>query len=151
VNTNILFQNPADLTTPLLAVFAVDTATGPGATPTLALLTTSSAIHAAAAPWLASQEFKATLGETLLLHAPAGLKAERLLLVGLGNAKTLSIHEARKAAGTAVRFCKPRDLHALAIAFPESDALTGTLTARAAKTSPSTRSPSSARHMRRNW
>ena len=129
MNTRILFQNPADFITPLLAVFAVDTASGPDATPML--LAISDAIAKAAAPWLSSQEFKATLGETLLLHAPAGIKAERLLLVGLGKASSLSIHEVRKGAGTAVRFCKPRDLHELAIAFPESDALAGTLTARA--------------------
>ena len=129
MNTHLLFQNPADLATPLLAVFAVDTASGPDATP--ALLTTSDTIAKAAAPWLASQEFKATLGETLLLHAPAGVKAERLLIIGLGKADPLSIHEVRKGAGTAVRFCKPRDLHALAIAFPESDILPAGLTARA--------------------
>jgi len=121
VNTNLLFQNPADLATPLLAVFAVDTSTGPDATP--ALLTTSSAITAVAAPWLASQEFKATIGETLLLHTPSGLKAERLLIIGLGKAKSLTIHEARKGAGAAVRFCRPRGLHELAIAFPESESL----------------------------
>jgi leucyl aminopeptidase len=131
VNTRILFQNPADLATPLLAVFAVDTASGPDATPAPALLTTSEAINKAAAPWLASQEFKAILGETLLLHAPAGLKAERLLLVGLGKTGSLSIHEARKGAGVAVRFAKPRGLHELAIAFPEADALPASLTARA--------------------
>ena len=58
-----------------------------------------------------------------LLHAPAGLKAERLLLVGLGKAKTLSINEVRKGAGTAVRACKPRGVRELAIAFPEDRAL----------------------------
>jgi leucyl aminopeptidase len=131
VNTRILFQNPSDHTTPLLAVFAVDTATIPDATPTPALLTTSDVIAGAASPWLASQEFKATLGETLLLHAPAGVKAERLLLIGLGKASSLSIHEVRKGAGSAVRFCKPRGLQELAITFPESYALTGGLTARA--------------------
>jgi leucyl aminopeptidase len=131
VNTRILFQNPADHPTPLLTVFAVDITTAPDAQPSPTLLTTSSAISAAAAPWLGSQEFKATLGETLLLHAPAGLKAERLLLVGLGNAASLSIHEVRKGAGAAVRFSKPRGLHELVIAFPESDALPGNLTARA--------------------
>jgi leucyl aminopeptidase len=123
VKTRILFQNPADLATPLLALFAVDTATGPDATPAPALLSTTDSIAKAAVPWLASQEFKAALGETLLLHAPAGVKAERLLLVGLGKANSLSIHEVRKGAGTAVRFCKPRGLRELAIAFPEDRAL----------------------------
>ncbi len=72
---------------------------------------------------LASGEFKATLGETLLLHAPNGLKAERLLIVGLGKAKTLSVDEVRKGAGTAVRSAKPRGVREMAIAFPEDHAL----------------------------
>ena len=72
---------------------------------------------------LASGEFKATLGETLLLHAPDGLKAERLLIVGLGKAKGLSIDEVRKAAGAAVRAAKPRGIRELTIAFPEDHAL----------------------------
>jgi leucyl aminopeptidase len=131
VNTRLLFQNPSDHPTPLLTVFAVDTATGSDATPSPVLLTTSDAISKAAALWLASQEFKATLGETLLLHAPAGVKAERLLLIGLGKAMPLSIHEVRKGAGTAVRFCKPRGIHELSIAFPERGVLTNGLTARA--------------------
>ena len=72
---------------------------------------------------LASGEFKATLGETLLLHAPNGLKAERLLVVGLGKAKTLSVDEVRKGAGTAVRAAKPLGVREMAIAFPEDHAL----------------------------
>ena len=92
----------------MLAVFAVDIAVGKDAEPLPALLTTSDAVTNAAAKVLASGEFKATLGETLLLHAPNGLKAERLLIVGLGKAKTLSVDEVRKGAGTAVRAAKPR-------------------------------------------
>jgi len=105
VTTRLLFHNPADHPTPLLAVFAVDITTTPDGQPSPALLTTTDAIAKAAEPWLASQEFKAALGETLLLHAPAGTKAERLLIVGLGKAKSLTIHEVRKGAGAAVRFC----------------------------------------------
>ncbi len=123
MNTRLHFHNSADHATPLLAVFAVDISAGPASPASAALLITSDAIAKAAEPWLASQEFKATLGETLLLHAPTGIKAERLLIVGLGKAKSLSIHEIRKVAGTAVRFCKPRGLHELSIAFPEDHAL----------------------------
>jgi len=123
MTTRLLFHNPADHPTPLLAVFAVDITTTPDGLPSPALLTTSDAIAKAAEPWLTSQEFKATLGETLLLHAPSSTKAERLLIIGLGRAKSLSIHEVRKGAGTAVRFCKPRGIHELAIAFPEDRAL----------------------------
>ncbi|HTD96183.1 MAG TPA: leucyl aminopeptidase, partial [Edaphobacter sp.] len=98
-------------------------ATGESEEPLPALLVTSDAVTNAAAKVLASGEFKAALGETLLLHAPNGLKAERLLIVGLGKAKTLSVNEIRKGAGTAVRAAKPLSLRDMAIAFPEDHAL----------------------------
>ncbi len=123
MNTKLLFQDPAGLATPLLTVFAVDIATSKDALPSPALLTTSDAIAGVAAPWLTSGEFKAAANETLLLHAPANLRAERLLIVGLGKAASLTAHEVRKGAGVAVRFCKPRGLHDLAFSFPEDRAL----------------------------
>jgi leucyl aminopeptidase len=107
----------------MLAVFAVDIAVGKDAEPLPALLTTSDAVANAAAKVLATGEFKATLGETLLLHAPGGLKAERLLVVGLGKAETLSVDEVRKGAGAAVRAAKPLGVRDVAIAFPEDHAL----------------------------
>src|ERR1700742_3368960 len=106
MDTKLLFQDSAGFQTPMLAVFAVDIAVGKDADPLLALLTTSDAVTNASAKVLASGEFQATLGETRLLHAPNGLKAERLLIVGLGNVKTLSVDEVRKAAGAAVRAAK---------------------------------------------
>ena len=123
MDTKLLFQDAAGFQTPMLAVFAVDIALGKDAEPLLALLTTSDAITNAAARVLASGEFKATLGETLLLHAPGGLKAERLLIVGLGKSKSLSVHQVRQGAGTAVRAAKPLALMDMAIAFPEDHAL----------------------------
>jgi leucyl aminopeptidase len=123
MDTKLLFQDAAGFQAPLLAVFAVDIAVGKDAEPLPALLTTSDAVTNAAAKVLASGEFKATLGETLLLHAPNGLKAERLLIVGLGKAKNLSVDEARKGAGTAVRSAKPIGAREVAIAFPEDHAL----------------------------
>ena len=123
MNTKLLFQDPAAFATPLLAVFAVDIANGKDATPSPALLTTSDAIAGAAAPWLASGEFKAGLAETLLLHRPDGMKAERLLVIGLGRAASLSANEIRKGAGVAVRFAKPRAIRDVALAFPEDRAL----------------------------
>ena len=90
MDTKLLFQDTASFTVPMLAVFAVDIATAKEADPLPALLNTSNAVARAAAKVMASGEFKATLGEALLLHAPAGLKAERLLLVGLGKIKELS-------------------------------------------------------------
>lgn len=123
MDTSLLFQDAAGFTTPLLAVFAVDVATGKDADPLVALLTTSDAVSNAAAPMLATGEFRATLGEVLLLHRPDGLKAERLLVIGLGKAKNLSVDAVRKAAGTAARAAKPRGVREIAIAFPEDHAL----------------------------
>ncbi len=123
MHTELAFQDASTLATPLLAVFAVDIATAKDAPPMPALLTTSDAISKAAARFLASGEFKAASNETLLLHAPAGVKAERLLIVGLGRAKLLAVDDVRKGAGTAVRSAKPRGIRSLAIAFPEGHAL----------------------------
>ena len=123
MDTKLLFEDPAQSAAPMLAVFAVDIATGKDADPLPVLLSTSDAVAKAAAKVLGTGEFKAGIGETILLHSPAGLKAERLLLVGLGKAKTLSGDEVRKGAGTAVRAAKPLGLREMAIAFPEDHAL----------------------------
>ncbi len=123
MDTKLLFQDAVGFQTPMLAVFAVDVATGKDSDPLPALLTTSDAVTDAVAKVLASGEFKASLGETLVLHAPSGLKAERLLVVGLGKAKELSVDEVRKGAGTAVRAAKPLGVREMAIAFPEDRAL----------------------------
>ena len=123
MTTKLFFHDPATFASPLLAVFAVDIATGKDATPSPALLSTSDGLANAAAPWLASGEFKATLGETLLLHSPSGVKAERMLIVGLGKAAALTPHELRKGAGVAVRYARPRNLREVAIACPEDTAL----------------------------
>ena len=123
MDTKLLFQDAAGFATPLLAVFAIDIAIGKDADPLPALLTTSDAITNAAQRVISSGEFKAANGEILLLHAPSGLKAERLLLVGVGKAKNLSTDELRKAAGTAIRSAKPRGMRYVTIAFPEDHAL----------------------------
>lgn len=123
MDTKLLFQDAAGFQTPILAVFAVDIASGKDAEPLPALLTTSDAITNAASKVLASGEFTCKPGETLLLHAPSGLKAERLLIVGIGKAKTLSLDELRKGAGVAVRSAKPKGIREMAIAFPEDHAL----------------------------
>ncbi len=121
MDSKLIFGDVAGVQTPMLAVFAVDLATGKDAEAMPVLLTTSDAVTRAASAMRG--EFKATLGETMLLHAPAGLKAERLLVVGLGKAKALSIEAVRKGAGTAVRAAKPRGIREVAIAFPEDHAL----------------------------
>jgi leucyl aminopeptidase len=123
MTSKLLFQDPAGVATSLLVVFAVDIATGKDGQPSPALLTTSDALAAAAAPWLASGEYKAGLAEPMLLRRPEGLRAERLLIIGLGKACSLTANELRKAAGVAIRIARPRAHRDLALVFPEDRAL----------------------------
>jgi len=121
MDTKLLFGKAESLATPVLAIFAVDRQTDKNAEPQPTLLTASTEIQTAARTLLASGEFKAALGEVALLHTPAGLKAERLLLVGLGKAKDLSPGALRKGAGTAVRAALARAVRSLAVALPETN------------------------------
>ncbi|MGC1462385.1 MAG: leucyl aminopeptidase [Terracidiphilus sp.] len=134
MRTELTFANLSGIKTEMLAVLAVDaeTAKGPDAKPEPVLLTTDKAVKAAAAAVLGSGEFKAGANETLLIHAPAGLAAKRLLIVGLGKQAKTSVHNIRNAAGTAVRFTKPRRIRELAFALPEAEGLPLEACARAA-------------------
>ncbi len=127
MKTNLISALSSDVETELLAVFAVDANTDKAAKPDVRLLVADNAPAEAAKAVLDGGEFKAEACETLLLHAPAGLKARRLLIVGLGKAAKLTIHEVRKGAGIAVRFAKPRGLRDLAIAVPVANGLEANL------------------------
>jgi leucyl aminopeptidase len=122
MRTELSFAHPAGIETELLAVAAVDTQTSkaPGSKPEPVLLTTDEAVRAAAAAVLASGEYKAGANETLLLHAPAGLKAKRLVIVGLGKQAKATVHSLRQAAGTVIRFAKPRGIREVTFALPKS-------------------------------
>ena len=134
MKTELSFANLAGTETELLAVTAADaqTAKGLDAKPAPVLLTSDEGVKAAAATMLESGEFKAGANETVLLHAPAGLKAKRLLIVGLGKQAKVTVQSVRGAAGTAVRFTKPRGIRELVFALPELDSLAGGASARAA-------------------
>jgi leucyl aminopeptidase len=134
MKTQLSFASLSAIDTELMAVLATDTQTekGPDAKPAPVLLTSDAAVKAAAASVLASGEFKAGANEALLLHAPAGLKARRLLIVGLGKQTKTTLHSVRNAAGTATRFTKPRGIRELVFALPESESLPAAGAARAA-------------------
>src|SRR6185312_15882144 len=108
MESKLLFGDPIAFALPALAVFAADRQTDKAGDPQPFLLTTSPAIEAAARALLASGEFKASLGEVAVLHAPAVVKAERLLVVGVGRGTDVLSDVLRKAAGTAVRAAKSR-------------------------------------------
>src|SRR5580658_2971157 len=123
MKTELIFSNLSGIEAELLAVLAGDsqTAKGPDAKPAPVLLTGDETVKAAVAAVLVSGEFKGGVNETLLLHAPAGLKAKRLLLVGVGKLAKATAHSVRTAAGTAVRFAKPRGIREVTLALPRVD------------------------------
>src|SRR5580692_1100950 len=123
MRTELSFASLAGIQTELLAVLAINTQTAKGsdAKPTPMLLTADPGVTAAAAAVLASGEYRAGANETLLLHSPAGLAARRLLIVGLGKQAKVTVHSVRNAAGTAVRFTKPRGIRELAFTLPETE------------------------------
>src|SRR5436305_12874587 len=125
MRTELCFAPLAQVETELLAVTAADTqsAKGPDFKPQPSLLIGDEAVKAAAAAVLGSGEFKAGTNETVLIHAPAGLRAKRLLIVGLGKQAKATVHSVRNAAGTAVRYTKPRGIRELVFALPTSGEL----------------------------
>ncbi len=133
MRAELKFAPLSEIQTELLAVLAADTQTAKGADakPAPVLLTADEKVKSAAAQVLASGEFKAGANEAVLLHAPAGLAAKRLLIVGLGKQSKAAVYGVRNAAGTAVRYAKPRGIRELAIALPTADGLDAAQSARA--------------------
>jgi leucyl aminopeptidase len=139
MRTEISFAPAAGVATEMLAVLAADTQTEKGrdSKPQPILLTADVAVQAAAASVLATGEYKGGANETVLLHAPAGIAAKRLLIVGLGKLAKATAHSVREAAGTAVRFAKPRGIREVTLAvhssaLPSSEGLPGAAVTRAA-------------------
>ena len=60
--------------------------------------------------------------EMTLLHAPAGVKAARLLLVGAGKREQFNAATLRKVAGAALRYLKSRCAHKVVFLVREGDA-----------------------------
>ncbi|HTC91840.1 MAG TPA: leucyl aminopeptidase [Terriglobales bacterium] len=109
-------SNPAQIETECLAVVSLDH--GEKDKPAARIATEDKAIIDAAAELISSGEVTGKILEAVMLHAPRGLKARRLLIIGGGKAKNFSAYELRKASGTAVRFLKPRGIRKLAFLAP---------------------------------
>jgi leucyl aminopeptidase len=77
-------------------------------------------VQEVAADVIASGEAAGKNLESTLLHHPAKLKAQRLLLLGGGKAKKFSAAELRKVAGAAVRSLKSKKVRNLAVVLPDS-------------------------------
>ncbi len=77
------------------------------------------ALEKAVADLITSGEITGKGFEAVLLHRPQGLKAARLLVIGGGKAKSFSSVELRKAAGTAIRYLKPKMIKSCAFVLPD--------------------------------
>jgi leucyl aminopeptidase len=67
-------------------------------------------------------ELTGKLLEFTLIHAPAGLKAARLLVVGAGKREQFNSAVLRKVAGAALRYLKSRSVKNFALLVREGDA-----------------------------
>src|SRR5438874_1539578 len=72
-----------------------------------------------------SGELTGKMLEFTLVHAPAGLKAVRLLLVGAGKREQFSSAALRKVSGAALRYLKSRSVKNFAFFVREGDASEG--------------------------
>jgi leucyl aminopeptidase len=70
----------------------------------------------------ASGELTGKTLEMTLIHAPAGLKAARLLLVGAGKREKFDSAALRKISGSALRYLKSRGVHNFVFAAREDNA-----------------------------
>ena len=121
MKAKLKFAAPSTVIADLLVVLAVDKNTSKEKTAVAepVLLSKDAAVLKAADSILKGGEFKAGCCETLLIHAPQGLQAKRLLIVGLGKTAKATVAEIRKAAGTAVRFAKPRGIREATLVLAE--------------------------------
>jgi leucyl aminopeptidase len=69
-----------------------------------------------------SGELTGKLLESTLVHAPANLKAARLLLIGVGKRDQFNSATLRKVAGVALRYLKTRSVHNFVFALREGGA-----------------------------
>jgi leucyl aminopeptidase len=134
MKTELRFEPVAKLSAELLVVLAADANASKekDASAQPVLLSKDAAIVGAEKPALTSGEYSASASETLLLYAPQELAAKRLLIIGLGKEAKVSVQEIRKAAGTAVRFAKPRGIRQVTFVLPEHASVSLAAGARAA-------------------
>src|SRR6266567_7468068 len=112
----------AEVETECLVTIALDNGSATNGTkqktePKLAVK--DAALEKAVADLITSGEITGKGFEAVLLHRPQGLKAARLLVIGGGKAKSFSSVELRKAAGTAVRYLKPKMIKSCAFVLPD--------------------------------
>jgi len=114
----LITSSPADVETECLVIFALDH--GEKQKSDARLTNRDAALEKAAAELLSTGEVTSKAYEAAMIHRPLGLKAKRLLVVNAGKAKTFTPAELRKAAGSAVRFLKPKMIKSCAFIPPDT-------------------------------
>src|SRR5438270_1832394 len=106
MKTKLNYASVAETAAECIVAVALDHNTDKSkhAKPQVKLANADSALAKAADSALSSGDVTGKALETTLIHAPAGLKAKRLLIIGGGKAAKFSADELRKVAGTAARF-----------------------------------------------
>jgi leucyl aminopeptidase len=126
MKTNLSSSAPSQLETDCLVVVVLDHGEKDKPTP---VVTADTAVRDVAKDVILSGEVTGKMFETTLLHAPAGLKAKRLLLLGGGKAKLFSTSDLRKLAGAAVRTLKAKSIRSFAFVLPEVSVPTAPISA----------------------
>src|SRR3954463_15747947 len=122
MKTKLNYSSVAETAAECIAVVVLDhnADKGKDAKPKVQLANDDKTLISAAEGVIASGDVIAKTLETTLIHAPQGMKAKRLLIIGGGKAAKFSADEMRKIAGTAARFAKSKNLKSIAIAAPEA-------------------------------
>src|SRR6185437_15421165 len=115
---NLSNSNPAEIETECLVAVVLDR--GEKEKTEAYVAAADKTVQAVATDAIASGETAGKSLESTLFHAPAKLKAKRLLLLGGGKAKKSSATDLRKIAGAAVRSLKSKGVRNFAILLPDS-------------------------------
>jgi leucyl aminopeptidase len=108
--------NPSAFETDCLAVVVLDR--GEKDKPAVSIESSDPGVQEAAATVVASGDVTGKMFEATLVHAPAKLKAKRLLLVGGGKANSFSNADLRRVAGAAARTVKGKNIRTFAFVAP---------------------------------
>src|SRR5882724_6379070 len=111
-----LSANPSAFETDCLAVVVLER--GEKDKPAVSVESSDPAVQEAAATVVASGDVTGKMFEATLVHAPAKLKAKRLLLVGGGKANSFSNADLRRVAGAAARTLKGKNIRSFAFVAP---------------------------------
>ena len=118
MNTEFRTDPFAQLACSALAVYSFEGSTNAGGTAEILPTETKALLE----ELRAARELTGKPFECTLVHRPAGLAAQKLLVVGAGKKEKFNGSQLRRVAGTAVRYLRGRGIHDLAWAVDAGDA-----------------------------